>query len=248
MTRSLSRLGFVAGTVFSLFWAPLAVGKGNLRTLRGGRPMNGVKVKVVVIEDAFALGAWSGSVRRAKGLAIDESGISQGRDLELSLSTLPRKILFDDVRPFVETGVEINALKPKGFAGSAGGAGTIGRSTRWRLGGGLAIPLTIAWYSMNLESSLHYALTLSKFSNGASGLNFRSKRFTSHAVQMGLGTVIPIGTVGPLEMSVGLGARAHIPVSGKTSAGSDLAANTNIDIEGGIGIRAKFAGLFGHHF
>lgn len=247
MTRRLSRLGFVACTLFSLgFCAPVAVGHDSLRTPRSNRPAK--SDKVVIIENAFALGAWSGSVRRAKGLAIDESGISEGRELELSLSTLPRRIFFEGVRPFVETGVKISGPKLKGFAQSGGGSGTIERSTRWRLGGGLAIPLTIASYSMNLESSLHYTLTLSKFSNGATGLDAQSQRFTSHAVQMGLGTVIPVGTVGPLEMSVGLSARAHIPVSGNGSAGSNQAANTNIDIQAGIGIRAEFAGLFGHHF
>jgi hypothetical protein len=246
MTRRLFRLGFVACTVFTLFWAPLAVGKDNRRTLRGERLAK--SSKVLVVENAFTLGAWSGSVRRAKGLVIGESGISEGRDLAFSLSVLPRNIVFDGVRPFVETGVEINALKPQGFARSGGRAGTIERATRWRLGGGLAIPLEFGSYSMSLESTLHYALTASTLSNGASAVDFESKRFTSHAVQLGLGTVIPIGTIGPVRMSVGLAARAHIPVSGSTSAESNLAANTNIEIQGGIGIQAKFAGLLGRHF
>lgn len=139
--------------------------------------------KVLVIENTFALGPWSGSVRRAKGLAIGESGISEGRDLALSLSALPRNIVFDGVRPFVETGVEVNALKPEGFARSGGRAGTIERATRWRLGGGLAIPLEFGSYSMSLESTLHYALTASTLSNGVSAVDFESQTLHEPPVQ-----------------------------------------------------------------
>ena len=84
MTHRLSRLGFVLCTVFSFgIWAPVALGKGNLRTPRSGPPMKGIKV--VAIKDAFALGAWSGSVRRAKGLAIDESGLDEESLITLSV-------------------------------------------------------------------------------------------------------------------------------------------------------------------
>lgn len=257
MTRRQSRLGFGADALFSFgvwvgvwvgVWAPTAAAEGSARALRDAHPMK--DIKVVVIKDAFALGTWSGSVRRAKGLSIDETGITEGREIALSLTGLKRQIYFEAVQPFVETGIEFSALETMGFAQSGGGSGTTERSTRWRVGAGLAIPIDVASYSMSLEPSFHYALTASaltasKFSNQAFGLDFESKRFTSHAIQLGLGSVIPIGTVGRMEMSVDLGARAHIPFASNDSAGTTLAANSNIEFQGGIAIRANFAGLFG---
>ena len=241
-----SRLGFVACAIFIAgFWAPMAAAKPGGRTLRSPRPIRGVKV--VVIKNAFVLGAWSGNVRRAKGLAIDESGIREGRELELSLSAHPRRLFFEGVRPFVDAAVEIDKLKPEGFVRSGGGR-TIARSTRWRMGGGLAIPLQFASTSLNIEPSLHYAVTRSRLSNRSFWVDLASGSFTSHAIQMGLGAVIPIGELGPIKLSLGLGARALIPVARSDSARSNFAANTKIEIQGGFGIRANFTGLFGQHF
>jgi hypothetical protein len=116
------------------------------------------------------------------------------------------------------------------------------------MGGGLAIPLQIVSTAIKIEPSLHYAVTTSRLSNQSFGVDFRNGSYTSHAVEMGLGAVIPIGEVGPMKLSFGLGARAHIPVAGNDSSGSDLATSSKIEIHGGFGIRANFAGLFGQHF
>jgi hypothetical protein len=247
MTRRQSQARFIAYAVAILIagsWATTAVANNGPRSLRDARTRKGINL--VVIENAFALGTWSGGVRRIKGLSIDESGINQGRAIELTLAGLQRTVVVDGVRPFFETGIELTALETTGFARSGGGSGAIERSTRWRFGGGLAIPIDVASQTMTLEPSLHYALTAAKFSNQKSGLDYKNKHFTSHAIQLRLGSVIPIGTVGSIKMSADLGARAHIPISSTDSTGATLAASSKVDLQGGIGIRGEFTGIFGY--
>ena len=222
------------GTVFSDSFKA-----GSTITLEVGR--GGWNVAGTV---GFAIGSSSATFQSNAGLDVDESGIGGGPEIGVILFAPPRKLFFYGVRPFVHTAVQIAAIQPDGFKDSGGGVANIEDSVRWRIGAGMAIPFNLGSYSMTAEPSFHYALTSSEFISQAAGGSKQTSSFTSHAIQVGLDMDFPIGTVGPMGLSINVGVAGHFPISGSASI-SSVDAEPDIDVQGVVGVRGTFDAVFG---
>lgn len=194
---------------------------------------------------AFAVGSSGATFKSDTDLDADTSGIGGGPEIGVIVFAPPRRILFDGVRPFLTSIVQIPLLKPVDFKGDSGGVAEVEDTLRFGIGGGVAFPFDFGSRTMTLEPSFRYALTMSELSSRPSGQDKRTKKFTSHAVELALGLDVPLGELGPLGMGLDLGVLGRFPISGTGTLNDDLNAEPAIDIQGTIGIRAIFDGFLG---
>jgi hypothetical protein len=193
----------------------------------------------------FAVGSSTATFKSDGGLDADESGIGGGPEIGLIVFAPPRRFLVDGVRPFLVTSVVIALLSPDEFKGDVGGVAKVEDTLSFGIGGGVAFPFDLASRTMTLEPSVRYALTASELLSQPSGLDERSKKFTSHAIDLALVLDIPLGKLGPLGMGLDFGVLGHFPISGKATLNGDLNAEPAIDVQGKIGIRGTFEGFLG---
>ena len=193
----------------------------------------------------FAVGSSAATFKSDTGLDADRSDIGGGPEVGIILFAPPRQIIFKGVRPFFATSAQLGLLDPVDFKGDGGGVAEVQDEWRIRIGGGVAIPFNLASRTLTAEPSVRYAVTGSEVSSRPAGQGKRSKTFTSHAVELGLVLDVPLGKLGPVGVGLDLGVQGLFPISGKGTVNSDLSAEPSIGVQGTIGIRGTFAGIFG---
>ncbi len=193
----------------------------------------------------FTVGSSSATFTSDAGLDSDEAGAGGGPEFGLIVFAPKSDLLFATARPFLETRAIVSVLQPEGFEDDLGGEANVGDIVRWTIGGGVSIPVEIASKEVLIEPSVHYALTLSELSSEPDGFDERTKKFESHAIDIGLGASIPVGMAGPVGLSVDAGLIGHFPVAGSAKILSDLEGEPGIDVAGRIALRGSFEQLFG---
>lgn len=222
------------GTVFSESFS--AGSKIELEVGRGGWN--------VALRVGLAVGTETSLFKASGGLDTEESEVAVGPGLGLLIFAPPAKLLIHGVRPFMQTEFEFPVLSPDGLTDTTGSTAKIDDQFRWRLGGGLAIPITLRSYDFGVEPSIHYVLTSSELTQESPPAAELTDEFISHAMQLRLAVVLPVGTVGAVDVGIDFGAQAHIPISGSTTNTAGLEGEAGIGVYGFVGVRGSFSGLW----
>ncbi len=188
-------------------------------------------------EIGLGLGLSAARYEGRTGANATASGLGGLAELNIGTVGAPIFAFGHPIRPIMETGLMFPLARSPTFSDQLGNDGSIKTSIRWRTSVGMSTSLRFRTFDFSPEIALAYVLSDSRFTTKVSGSGESRDRFLQHAIDLRIGTSIPLRRFSGFLLSASVEVSILAPIAGRGVNSNGVRASEDVVYNGIAGLR-----------